>query len=137
MKGKKRIRVIVTSAIIAILLGYLIYYQFGSALVVPYRNVSDVVGNEGLSGKQVKIAGKVVKGSLEKSKTEVRYRFKIGDGKAELPVVYEKVLPSSFKESGEVIVEGVYEPGAEFKAKMLLVKCPSKYKPKATKKSGS
>lgn len=134
MKSKKRVRIIVVSAIVAILLGYLIYSSFGSTLV-KYRSVSEVVGNDDLSGKQVKIAGKVVKGSLEKSKTIVRYRFEITDGIDNMPVVYEKALPTSFKEGGEIIVEGTYRPGTEFKAQTLLVKCPSKYKPKATKKS--
>lgn len=134
MKSKKRIRIMVISAIVAILLGYLIYSSFGSSLV-RYRTVSEVVDNQSLAGKQVKIAGKVVKGSLDKSKTEVRYAFEITDGKAKMPVVYEKALPTSFKEGSEVIVEGTYEPDTDFKAKMLLVKCPSKYKPKATKKS--
>jgi hypothetical protein len=43
MKSKKRVRIIVVSAIVAILLGYLIYSSFGSTLV-KYRSVSEVVG---------------------------------------------------------------------------------------------
>ncbi len=44
-----------------------------------------------------------------------------------LPVIYTGVVPDTFKDGAEVIVEGGFTPAGEFQAKVLMTKCPSKY----------
>ena len=130
-----RVRVVVLLVLIAgglawvgtrALSGNLVYFVTPTELKAKERGSAD---------KFMRMGGMVVPGSLQKDVKNLTYRFEITDGVDKMPVVYEKALPTSFKEGGEVIVEGVYQPGADFEAKTLLVKCPSKYKPKATKKS--
>ncbi len=120
----KRKRVIITTAIILILLGYLVYSTVGSSFLY-YRTVSEVKADESLHGERVRVAGKVVEGSFEEMAD--RYEFKITDGKEEIKVIYAGILPSSFREDAEVIAEGVYRPEMGIEAKNLLARCPSKY----------
>lgn len=123
MKAKRK-RIVITSAVIIVLFGILLYTAVGSSFLY-YRTPSEVILDESLHGKSVKVSGKVVAETIEE--IEGVYTFEITDGKESVSVVYSDVLPSAFKEGSEVIVEGVYEPNSGIKAKSLLAKCPSKY----------
>jgi cytochrome c-type biogenesis protein CcmE len=48
------------------------------------------------------------------------------DEGATLPVVYQGVVPDSFKPGREVIIEGIYTNG-KFTASQIMPTCPSKY----------
>jgi len=124
MKARRR-RVVITSAIIIVFFGILVYTTVGSSFLY-YRTPSEIIADESLHGKSVKVSGKVVDGTIESS--EGTHRFKVTDGKESVLVVYSDVLPSAFKADADVIVEGVYESGSgAIKAESLLAKCPSKY----------
>jgi cytochrome c-type biogenesis protein CcmE len=130
--SKKKKRIIITSVIILILLGYLVYAAMGSTFLF-YKTVSELKSDPSLLGEPARIGGKVLKGSFVK--TSDLYKFKITDGKENLSVVYDGSLPASFREDTEVIAEGIYQKNGEFKAKSILVKCPSKYQAKLKKES--
>lgn len=130
--SKKKKRVIITGAIILILVGYLAYSAMGSSFLF-YKTVSELKSDPSLRGESARIGGKVVKGSFVKSSSP--YRFKITDGKEELLIVYDGSLPASFRDDTEAIAEGVYQENGEFKAKSILVKCPSKYQAKSKKEN--
>lgn len=130
--SKKKKRIIITSAIIIILLGYLVYSAMGSTFLY-YKTVSELKSDSSLVGSSARIGGKVVKGSFKKSSSP--YEFKITDGKENVTIVYDGSLPASFRDGTEVIAEGVYQKNGEFKAKSVLVKCPSKYQEKSEKES--
>jgi cytochrome c-type biogenesis protein CcmE len=51
----------------------------------------------------------------------------VTDGVREVRVVFAKEVPDTFKENGDVVVEGRPDAGGVFQARMLLAKCPSKY----------
>ncbi len=44
-----------------------------------------------------------------------------------LNVVYTGIVPDTFKEGAEVIIEGDLEKNGVFQARVLMTKCPSKY----------
>ncbi len=130
--SKKMKRVVITSAIVLVLLGYLVYSAMGSSFLF-YKTVSELKTDASLKGESARIGGKVVKGSLASKSSP--YRFKITDGKANIQIVYEGTLPASFRDDTEVIAEGVYQENGEFKAKTILVKCPSKYEEESKKEN--
>jgi cytochrome c-type biogenesis protein CcmE len=130
--SKKMKRVVITSAIVLVLLGYLVYSAMGSSFLF-YKTVSELKTDASLKGESARIGGKVVKGSLASKSSP--YRFKITDGKANIQIVYEGTLPASFRDDTEVIAEGVYQDNGEFKAKTILVKCPSKYEEESKKEN--
>ena len=44
-----------------------------------------------------------------------------------MQVRYTGIVPDTFKDGAEVIVEGGVQPDGTFSAKVLMTKCPSKY----------
>jgi cytochrome c-type biogenesis protein CcmE len=61
------------------------------------------------------------------------FTFKLVDEKGEqITVVYDGAKPGNFEQASEVVCVGIYENGS-FKAKQILVKCPSKYMEEAAK----
>jgi cytochrome c-type biogenesis protein CcmE len=81
-----------------------------------------------VEGKSYEMTGKVVKGSIERSGEELRFRVRDRDGTASVPVVYEGAVPDPFREGREVIVSGELQRGT-FVAERdsLVTKCPSKF----------
>jgi cytochrome c-type biogenesis protein CcmE len=84
--------------------------------------------SELVEGKSYEMTGKVVKGSIERSGDELRFRVRDRDGRESVPVVYEGAVPDPFREGREVIVSGELRDGT-FVAERdsLVTKCPSKF----------
>ncbi len=78
-------------------------------------------------GRGLRISGLVVEGSVERSNTGLLATFQVSDGEQTLPVRYGGILPDTFKEGEEVLVEGRYRSDGVFEATKVLTKCASKY----------
>ncbi len=46
-------------------------------------------------------------------------------------VIYNKGKPNNFENSSSIVVQGSFDPEGIFKAKTILIKCPSKYQSEA------
>jgi cytochrome c-type biogenesis protein CcmE len=76
-----------------------------------------------------RVNGKVVPGSIDRSRDGRAVRFTMadpGEGPT-LAVDYAGVIPDTFVEKADVVVEGRRRPDGVFEATVLLAKCPSKY----------
>jgi cytochrome c-type biogenesis protein CcmE len=92
---------------------------------VYYIEVSELVAKPaGADLDGLRVRGTVVPGTIVQSEMELR--FEMTDGSTNIPVTYRGVVPDTFKEEGEVVVEGTMASGA-FQASFLMAKCPSKY----------
>ena len=60
--------------------------------------------------------------------------FVMTDGGRELPVRYHGIIPDTFVDDADVVVEGALGADGTFAAHTLLAKCPSKYE--AAEKAG-
>ncbi len=123
-KGKRKLILITVLAMSVI--GYLVYAGIRDTMVY-YLTVSELV-QQGLQSSNggVRVGGKVVEGSIIWDPKGLRLRFIMRDDRATLPVVYQGVVPDSFKQGRKVIVEGVYAEGL-FTATQIMPTCPSKY----------
>ena len=74
-----------------------------------------------------RINGKVEAGSIERRSAGLDVRFVMTDGEATLPVEYHGVVPDTFVDGADVVVEGGLREDGTFVATNLLAKCPSKY----------
>ena len=111
---------------VAVLLGgALIYTSFNAA--TEAREPSELIGNS-KPGKSYELTGKVVKGSIQHSGDDLRFRIRDRDGTESVPVTYTGVVPDPFREGREVIVSGELQNG-RFVAERdsLVTKCPSKF----------
>ncbi|MFN8521928.1 MAG: cytochrome c maturation protein CcmE [Chloroflexota bacterium] len=80
------------------------------------------------SGRQVRVAGDVTPGTVQKEEAGLAVRFMVQDGSGQIPVYYRgKPVPDIFGENVQVVVEGKYGTDGTFVASTLLAKCPSKF----------
>jgi len=88
-----------------------------------------------VDGDRLQLGGcTVVEGSIEWDPFRHRPTFTVTDGDRLLAVRYvgDAVLPDTFKDRAQVVLEGRYHPGGpagehRFEADVIFAKCPSKY----------
>ena len=88
-------------------------------------------GSDNYQGRRLQLGGcTVVGGSIEWDRFRHRPEFLVTNGEQQLRVRYRgnSVLPDTFKDQAQVVMEGHYDPGADhFDAQVVFAKCPSKY----------
>jgi cytochrome c-type biogenesis protein CcmE len=81
-----------------------------------------------VAAKGLRVNGKVADGSIQRLPSGQDVRFVMTDGQSTLPVAYHGIIPDTFVEGADVVVEGAMNPSSgTFEAHNLLAKCPSKY----------
>jgi cytochrome c-type biogenesis protein CcmE len=98
----------------------------GSDGLVYYLTVSEFLERPE-HGRGFRVNGHVTAGSIERLPTGEDVRFVMSDGKAALPVAYHGIIPDTFVDEADVVVEGSLRADGVFEAHTLLAKCPSKY----------
>jgi cytochrome c-type biogenesis protein CcmE len=115
-------------------LGYLMFSGIANSMVY-YHTLSELHEQGArLEGRGIRISGHVQPGSILRDSTGSRVEFVVfeKDSDRTLPVAYQGLIPDTFKDDAEVVVEGIYDPASPvFQAGTLLAKCPSKYEGKA------
>jgi cytochrome c-type biogenesis protein CcmE len=118
---KRKLRLAVALGVAVCLAGVLVYTSFSASSETAQPS-------ELVEGRSYEMTGKVVKGSIERSGDELRFRVRDRDGTESVPVVYSGVVPDPFREGREIIVSGELAQGT-FRAERdsLVTKCPSKF----------
>lgn len=92
---------------------------------------SSTLGKQLKSDQMVRVGGQVVEGSVEYNQRDLILRFTIRDEKkpeATIDALYNGAMPDSFEPDIEALLEGTFDRENNlFRAKTLMVKCPSKY----------
>ena len=127
MKKSIKYKPIIISAVIVLVIGYLIYTGLRDTMVF-YLTVSEVLAQppDDLTQTQ-KVGGIVAADSVQWEPKTLKLSFKLEDKQANLLVNYSGVVPDSFKPGTEVIVEGTYRGDGKFGATTIMPKCASKY----------
>ena len=137
-RKQRRLILIGTSVgVLAIAVG-LVLSAMRSAIVF-FQSPTDVVEHQLAPGTRIRIGGLVKPGSVERG-DNLRIRFEVTDGKHDIPVRYQGIVPDLFREGQGVVAEGKLNPGGTFDADTVLAKHDERYMPKevveALKKSG-
>jgi cytochrome c-type biogenesis protein CcmE len=107
--------------------------------IVFFNSPSDVLTKHVGPGTRIRLGGLVKTGSLVRA-DGLRVHFEVTDGKSEIPVKYDGVLPDLFREGQGVVAEGTIDPSGTFDADTILAKHDATYMPKevvdALKRSG-
>ena len=99
----------------------------GIYFLTPNELEAKVVADPTLVGTGVKVGARVVPGSVVRDPSGRAVSFLMTDGQATYPVLYRGIIPDTFSDSVEVVVEGRLDASGTFQATTLLAKCASRY----------
>ena len=107
--------------------------------IVFFNSPSDLAEKRIAPGLRLRLGGLVKPGSLQRG-DNLRIGFQVTDGKSDIAVTYQGIVPDLFREGQGVVAEGTLEPGGGFKADTVLAKHDENYMPRevadALKKAG-
>ncbi len=117
-------KLILGLVVIASAIGVVAYTGLRSA-VVYYLTPTELLSRPDLRSAQLRIAGRVLPGSVQRVDGRVT-GFRIADGGTALAVDYDGPLPDLFAEGREVLVEGQLS-GAVLQATRVMTTHPAEY----------
>ncbi len=108
--------------------------------LVFFHGPSDITAGKVEQGRLIRIGGLVQQNSVNKIANTAKIEFRITDGVAATPVVFEGILPDLFREGQGVVANGRLDANGLFTASEILAKHDENYMPpevvEALKKSG-
>jgi len=132
LNKKSRTRLLVATGVIVVVfvIGVVFLVQKQGAY---YRQVSDLTTGK-YDGKNVKVGGKVLDGTIKRDSSGVHFTIEDLTGKtATVGVTYSGQMPNTFDSGVDVVVIGKYaSTDGIITADQLQTKCPSKYKGQAS-----
>jgi cytochrome c-type biogenesis protein CcmE len=122
---KRKIRLVVALGVAVLLAVALVYTSFSAS--TEARQPSELMN--AAPGSSYELTGRVVKGSVEREGSSMRFRVADRDGGGEsLPVTYSGVVPDPFRGGREIVLSGEVERGVFVgEPDTLVTKCPSKF----------
>jgi len=129
---KSRTRLLIATGVIVVVfvIGVVFLVQRQGAY---YRQVSDLTTGK-YDGKNVKVGGRVLGGSIDRDASGVHFTIEDLTGKSDtVKVTYAGQMPNTFDAGVDVVVVGKYaSTDGVITADQLQTKCPSKYKGQAS-----
>ena len=110
--------------------GYLMASSIGETgmyYLTPGELTAKVQDDSTLYDTGVKMGARVVPGTITREAGGRAVSFSVTDGSQTIPVTYRGVIPDTFTDSVDVVVEGRYHKNGQFVATTLLAKCASRY----------
>jgi cytochrome c-type biogenesis protein CcmE len=132
LNKKSRTRLLIATGII-VAVGIAVVVYFVSTQSAYYRQVSQLTTGQ-YDGKNVKVGGKVLDGSIKRDASGIHFTIQDLTGKQDtVQVLYSGQMPNTFNAGVDVVVVGKYaSSGPLITADQLQTKCPSKYKGSAS-----
>lgn len=127
---RARTKFIIGGALVLGAAGYLMASAIGETGVyylTPGELTAKVKGDSTFYDTGVKMGARVVPGSIDRQPGGRAVSFSVTDGSQVIPVMYRGVIPDTFTDSVDVVVEGRYNRSGTFVATTLLAKCASRY----------
>ncbi len=118
---------------VAAVVSYLIWTGVSETMVyylTPSELLARVEADPSFRNVGVKVSGKVVKGSYQRVEGQLLHKFRVEDlqdPSVTFPVEYRDVLPETFTDEADVVLEGRLGSDGVFHATTLLTKCGSRY----------
>jgi cytochrome c-type biogenesis protein CcmE len=127
---KPRAKFLIGGALIMGAAGYLMASSIkttGVYYVTPQELAGKVASDPSIIGSGIKMGARVVPGSIQRDAGGREVSFQVSDGARMYPVIYRGVIPDTFTDSADVVVEGRLGTDGTFHATTLLAKCASRY----------
>jgi cytochrome c-type biogenesis protein CcmE len=139
MTRKQRRLILIGSSLAVLTAAVGLVLSAMSSSIVFFQSPSDLAEHHLAPGTRIRVGGLVKPGSVERG-DNLRVRFEVTDGKHDIPVRYQGIVPDLFREGQGVVAEGKLEAGGSIDADTVLAKHDERYMPKevveALKRSG-
>ena len=118
---------------VGLVVAYLTWTGITDSMVyylTPTELVAKVAEDPTFHTVGVKVSGRVVSGSYGQGEADLEHHFTVHDLEHEevsFQAIYQGVLPDTFTDETEVVLEGKYGEDGVFRAHTLLTKCGSRY----------
>ena len=122
----RRTKFLAGGGVIALALAYMIYAGVTQSAV--YFVTPGELQAAPVPGKQYRLGGMVLPGSLRWEPRTLDLSFTLSDGKATVPVKHHGTAPDLFGEGRGAVVEGSWMPDGYFKSSLILAKHSEEYK---------
>ncbi len=123
---KKR-KFFIGGIVIFLAIGYLGFMSFQSSATYYYTLTEFAQEGDSVYGENVRVKGDIGVGSVETEQAGRILKFILVEGTESMPVYYQGVIPDTFNETFEIVIEGELGTDGVFEAHTLMPKCPSKY----------
>jgi len=94
-----------------------------------FYSPSQITAGEAPRGREVRIGGLVVDGSVARQANGLDVRFELTDTSAAVPVTYTGILPDLFREGQGIVALGKIGDDGVFQAREVLAKHDENYMP--------
>ena len=112
---------------VVVSMGLLLYAAIGQDSGLAYYLTVEEFLQDPNGEDNFRVNGTVKDGTIQRMPSGMDVEFHITDGVAEMPVSYHGIIPDTFVDGADVVVEGSMGSDGTFVASMMLAKCPSKY----------
>lgn len=127
-KRKKRLLLILfLVAMVGTAVGLLMYSL--SQNINLFMSPSQIANGEVRVGDTIRAGGLVEPSSVERGQEDLKVRFVITDGAAEVTIEYEGILPDLFREGQGIVALGQLREDGVFIASQVLAKHDENYMP--------
>ena len=123
----KKKKFFIGGIVIFLAIGYLGFMSLQSSATYYYTLTEFAQKGDSVYGENVRVKGDIASGSVEKEQAGRILRFILVEGMESMPVYYQGVVPDTFNETFEIVIEGKLGADGVFEAHTLMPKCPSKY----------
>lgn len=109
--------------------------------LVYFYSPSEIADGDAPLARKFRVGGLVADDSVRRDDDSLRVRFVVTDTAANVPVVYDGVLPDLFREGQGIVADGRLNERGEFVAEQVLAKHDENYMPpeaaEALKRAGA
>jgi cytochrome c-type biogenesis protein CcmE len=124
MKRNFKFYFVICTALLA--LGFFVSSGMQETMIYSVTTKELLANPAKFAKRGVRLEGKVAPGSLLKHHA-TSFEFEITAENEILRVRYDGILPDTFRENHEVMIEGEYLGNGVFAARQIFTKCASKY----------
>ena len=138
MTRKQRRLILIGSSLGVLAIAAVLVLSAMSDSIVFFNSPTDIAEKHIAPGTRIRVGGLVKPGSVQRGEN-LNIRFEVTDGKHDVTVRYQGIVPDLFREGQGVVTEGKLEAGG-IAADMVLAKHDERYMPRevsdALKKAG-
>ena len=127
MKPRQQRMLAVGLVVVGVAIAALFTLQALKDNMMFFVSVSDVVAGDYPQGRNFRLGGLVLAGSVERAEDSLEMTFKVTDLRCEVPVSYTGVLPDLFREGQGVVAHGHLDDSGVFIADTILAKHDENY----------